>query len=58
MPYFLGALDGSGAATATLDTLGSLNPALVGATAHFAFVLGPPPAWDYASNVIPVTFDP
>jgi hypothetical protein len=55
---FLGNLDGSGQSTATLDTLGSLDPVLVGYTAHFGFVLSQPPAWDFVSNVIPVVFDP
>jgi hypothetical protein len=53
---FMGYLDGSGTATAALDTQGSLDAALIGVTAHFAFLLGGP--FDYTSNAIPVTFDP
>ena len=53
---FLGNLDGLGTATATLDTLGPLDPALVDVTVHFACALGWP--FDFASNAIPVTFEP
>jgi C1A family cysteine protease len=52
---FLGNLDGMGTATATLDTLGPINPAIIGATAHFAYTLGSP--FDFTSNPIPVTFE-
>ena len=53
---FLGTLDGTGAASATLNTYGSLSPAAVGLEAHFAYVLGNP--FDFTSNPIPVTFEP
>jgi hypothetical protein len=53
---FMGNLDGTGAATATLNTFGPLDPSLSGATAHFAFTLGNP--FDFTSNPIPMTFDP
>jgi hypothetical protein len=55
---FLGTLDGMGQANAVFDTLGPVDPALVGLEAHFAFVLGPPTAWDFASNAIQVDFVP
>ncbi|MFH2000755.1 MAG: C25 family cysteine peptidase [Planctomycetota bacterium] len=53
---FLGTLDASGSGTATLNTLGPLDPSLIGKTAHFAFTLGSP--FDFQSNAIPVVFEP
>jgi hypothetical protein len=53
---FMGTLDGAGSTTATLDTNGPLDPALIGETACFAFTLGNP--YDFTSNPIEVTFDP
>jgi hypothetical protein len=52
---FMGDLDADGKATAALNT-GSLDPSLIGLTAHFAFLLGMP--YDLTSNAIPVTFEP
>jgi hypothetical protein len=55
---FMGTLDGQGGAVAVLDTLGSVHPAAVGLTASFAYLLSQPPAWDFTSNPIEVTFEP
>jgi hypothetical protein len=49
---FTGTLDGLGAATATFDTQGALDPLLVGETFSFVFVLNQP--WNFASNAIGV----
>ncbi len=54
---FFGFLDSDGAATATLKTFGPLDPALIGETAHFAFLLSHPPAFDFVSNPMHVDFD-
>ena len=54
---FMGTLDGTGASTATFDTLGPMDPALVGLSFHFGYILSPPPGWDFASNVIEVTIE-
>jgi hypothetical protein len=54
---FMGTLDPSGTATAAFDTLGPLNPALIGYSAHFAYFTGPPD-WGFASNPIAVDFVP
>jgi hypothetical protein len=53
---FLGQLDGAGEAAALLDTLGPLDPAVVGVTAYFAYTLGGP--FDFVSNPVPVVFGP
>jgi hypothetical protein len=53
---FLGNLDGSGRGTAALNTFGPVDPAAAGLELHFAYVLGNP--FDFASNPIPVTFEP
>jgi hypothetical protein len=53
---FMGNLNGSGQASASLNTFGPLDPILIGETAHFAYTLGNP--FDYVSNAIPVKFDP
>ncbi|MFH2000625.1 MAG: hypothetical protein ABIK28_13155, partial [Planctomycetota bacterium] len=53
---FYGTLDSAGTATATLDTLGAIDPVVTGATANFAFVLNNP--FDFASNPISVDFVP
>ena len=53
---FRGTLDGSGQASATLDTLIPVDPLLVGSNMWFAFVtMGP---LDYASNALPVQILP
>jgi len=54
---FLGNLDGQGNAAATFDTLGPIDPGLVGFTVHFVFVLRKPPAWNFSSNPIALTFE-
>ncbi|MEW6743211.1 MAG: lectin like domain-containing protein [Planctomycetota bacterium] len=55
---FLGTLDASGTATARFDTLGPVDPVVVGITVHFAYLLAFPPAIDFTSNAIGVTFVP
>jgi hypothetical protein len=55
---FSGVLDGNGAAQAVFDSQGPMDPVLIGYQAHFAFLLNPPPAWDFVSNPIPVEFEP
>ncbi|MHC4942990.1 MAG: C25 family cysteine peptidase [Planctomycetota bacterium] len=55
---FAGTLDGQGRATATLDTLGPVDSLLIGEVANFAFLLEPPPGYDFTSNAVPVTFEP
>ncbi len=49
---FFGTLDGTGGATATLDTLGALDPALAGITVSFAYALLRP--FDFVSNAVAV----
>jgi hypothetical protein len=53
---FKGILDSTGCAMAILDSLGPIDPYLVGMEIHFAYVLGPNPY--YASNAITMTIDP
>jgi len=55
---FLGTLDAEGRATAVLNTYGPVIPACAGLEAGFIFIMSPPPAWNFVSNVIPLTFDP
>jgi hypothetical protein len=55
---FMGTINGQGNATAKLNTLGPLDPVVIGEVMHMAFILGLPPGWDYASNPIAVTFEP
>ena len=55
---FMGQLDGSGQATATLDTLGPLDPVMIGQTMSFAYLLGYPPGWDFTSNPVDLIIDP
>jgi len=55
---FMGNLNGNGTASATLNTFGPIDSSLVGLTASFAYLLGPPPGFDYASNPIAVSFEP
>ncbi|MFH1998551.1 MAG: hypothetical protein ABIK28_02670 [Planctomycetota bacterium] len=55
-PNFYGILDSAGAASATLDTWGPIDPVVVGERAHFAFVLNNP--FDFTSNAIAVDFIP
>ncbi|MFH1998490.1 MAG: C25 family cysteine peptidase [Planctomycetota bacterium] len=54
---FMGTLDGNGNASATLNTYGPLDPNLAGLMASFAYLLGPPPGFDFVSNPIVITFD-
>ncbi|MHC4944342.1 MAG: C25 family cysteine peptidase [Planctomycetota bacterium] len=55
---FIGYLNIEGCATATFNTLGSIDPIVIGGNASFAYLLGPPPDFDFVSNYIEVTFDP
>ena len=55
---FMGTLDGNGRASAIFDTLGSVDPVLAGSTMSFAYILGLPPAWDFASNPVNLLFEP
>jgi hypothetical protein len=55
---FSGTLDGQGRAAATLDTFGPVDSSLIGMVADFAFLLIPPPGYDFTSNAVPVTFEP
>ena len=55
---FMGTINAQGNAAAQLNTLGPLDPIVIGETMHMAFILGLPPGWDYASNPIAVTFEP
>ncbi len=55
---FLGTLDGMGQAAAAFDTLGPVDPVLVGHTMNFAFLLKPPAGWDFVSNLVDLTFEP
>jgi hypothetical protein len=50
---FMGTLDGLGHGAATFDTLGPI-PGTAGVKLYFAFALGPPPAWDFASNSVTI----
>jgi hypothetical protein len=52
---FYSTFDGAGTATATLNTLGALDPVLIGETAHFAYAVG---GWQFVSNAVPVEFEP
>ena len=54
----MGTLDAMGCATAIFDSPGGLDPTLIGYVADFAFLLAPPPGWDYASNSVGITFEP
>jgi hypothetical protein len=57
---FSGQLDANGKASATFQTFGAINPALVGTTLHFAFVLGDPVTGiaDFVSNPVAVEIIP
>jgi parallel beta-helix repeat protein len=55
---FLAVLDGAGTASAQFNTFGPIDGSLVGYTMSFAYALGPPPVWDFASipvdlNIVP-----
>jgi hypothetical protein len=54
---FMGTLDGSGQGTAIFTPDGILT-GLMGFTMSFAYALGPPPGWDFASNPINVAIEP
>ncbi|MEW6744098.1 MAG: C25 family cysteine peptidase [Planctomycetota bacterium] len=55
---FMGVLDAGGQATATFDTLGPVDPVLTGTSVSFAYLLTLPPAFDFASIPISLTFTP
>ena len=52
----MGNLDGTGRASAALNTLGPVDPVMVGATVHFAYLLNYP--MDYTSNPVELQFVP
>lgn len=54
-PNTLGMLDGTGQATAGFDTIGPLDPGLIGLVMYFAFPV-PAAPW-FASNYVTVTID-
>ncbi len=56
MLNFRGTLDGSGQATATLNSMGPIDTSLAGFEVWFAFVLMCP--MDYASNAVPIEILP
>jgi hypothetical protein len=55
---FMGTLDGSGQAAAVFNSMGPLDPVLIGQTMSFAYLLGGPPGWDFTSNPVDLTIDP
>ena len=55
---FQGTLDGVGQAQAVMNTYGPVDPALVGFTLNFAFIIAPPPGWNFASNPVGVLIEP
>lgn len=55
---FLGFLDASGRAQASLNVPGPFDPGLIGINVYFAYLLGPPPGFDFTSNSIALTMDP
>ncbi|MEW6743051.1 MAG: C25 family cysteine peptidase [Planctomycetota bacterium] len=55
---FMRPLDESGQAVATFDTQGPCDPVVVGQSLYFAYLLTYPPAFDFTSNPIEVTFEP
>jgi len=54
---FLGVLDSQGNATAVFDSFVPVGPLLIGVTMNFAYVLRAPPAWNFVSNAISITFE-
>jgi len=53
---FMGFLDGEGRSTATLNTFGPIDPALVGLDISFAYFVNPSPF--YTSSPLTITMDP
>ncbi len=53
---FEGVLDGTGSASATLDTLGPVDPVMEGFVLYFAYALYYP--WDYVSDPVAVLIEP
>ena len=52
---FLGTLDADGRAQALFDTLGPVNPLIVGHEMRFVFIVD---TWDFSSNALPIRFEP
>jgi hypothetical protein len=50
---FMGTLDVSGQGSAKFDTLGPI-PGTAGLKIFFAFLLGPPPGFDFVSNYVEI----
>lgn len=55
---FMGTLNGSGQATASLNSFGPLIPAMIGMDMHLAYLLGPGLVWDFVSNAVGIHFIP
>ncbi|MEW6742360.1 MAG: C25 family cysteine peptidase [Planctomycetota bacterium] len=55
---FYGPLDGTGQGAAVFDTVGPVDPIVVGIQMHFAYLLAFPPAFDFVSNPIAIAFEP
>ena len=55
---FMGSLNGSGEATATFDSLGPVDPVMIGQTMSFAYILGGQPKWNFSSNPVNLVFEP
>ncbi|MBU0754615.1 MAG: hypothetical protein KJ645_05715, partial [Planctomycetes bacterium] len=54
---FYGTLDGEGTAHALLNTLAPMDPLLIGYTLYLTYVLAAPPALDFVSNPIALSFE-
>ncbi|MFH1998086.1 MAG: hypothetical protein ABIK28_00330 [Planctomycetota bacterium] len=55
---FLGQLNASGRGQATLNVPGPFDPGLVGLNIYFAYLLGPPPGFNFTSNAVSLTMEP
>jgi len=53
---FIGKLGNAGSGSASLNTFGPIDPALVGVTMYFAYALNKP--WDFASNSVSIKIVP
>lgn len=53
---FMGTLNSAGSGAADLDTLGPINPGVVGVSMFFAFALNNP--WDFVSNPVEIKIAP
>ena len=55
---FLGTLDQNGHGAAVFDTLGPLDPVLIGETLHFAYLLKGWQGFNFTSNPVAAVFEP